>query len=64
MITNLEIYRKKIGFTQKQLAKKIGYDNSMISKYERGFTLRVSKKFKNKIASALGVSEEILFGNG
>lgn len=61
MITNLEIYRKRAGLTQKQLAQKIGYHNSMISKFERGFTIRVSKKFKNKISKVLRIPKSILF---
>ena len=61
MITKLEIERKKKDLTQKQLAKKIGYHSSMISKFERGFSSRVSRRFRKKVSKALGLPEEILF---
>jgi len=61
MITELEIIRKKKGYTQKKLAELIGYDNSMISKYERGFTVRVSERFKNNISRVLKTPRNMLF---
>ncbi len=61
MITMLEIHRRRQGFTQKQLAERVGYCNTMISKYERGFTVRVSKKFKEKVSRELKIGEDRLF---
>ncbi len=61
MITKLELRRREIGLSQKDLAKKIGYHNSLISKYEQGFRLQVSDRFKRKVSKALGISQKDLF---
>ena len=37
--TNLKLYRKKFGFTQEQVAEKLGVSRQAVAKWERGDTL-------------------------
>lgn len=60
--TKLEHLRRVRGLSQMELGKRIGYHNSIISKYERGFERRVSKRFKKKVCKELRASCEIIFG--
>ena len=58
---NLKYYRTKHGFTQKQLAERIGYTEKSISKWERGNALPTMDMFL-KIADLFKVSlDELMF---
>ena len=57
---NLKAYRKKKGFTQEQLAKVLGIDQSMISYYERNWRI-IKNSTIVQIASNLGVDPMELF---
>jgi len=61
MLTILKLYRLSKGIKAKELAQKSLLSISMISKIESG-KVSVSTKAKQRIAKALGVSEEALFG--
>ena len=58
----LRRYRKKAGFTQKQVAKLIGHKTAgHISRYENGIKMP-SLATALKICSALGTLVEVVFG--
>lgn len=59
--TNLELFRRQAGLSQLEVAQKTGYSNRTISAYERGRWPNPSKKFKRKVAEALGIPIEVLF---
>ncbi len=60
-VTRLELFRRTIGFSQIELAKRAGYSNKTISNYERGKSAKPSNKFKKAVSEALGVTKEVLF---
>lgn len=53
--------REKYNWSQVELAKKLGIDNSMISKIESG-TRRVSASELDKLSSIFGVTTDYLLG--
>lgn len=61
MITLLRFYRLARNIKVSDLARKVSVSTALISKIENG-KCRGSEKTRSKIAKALGVSEEILFG--
>jgi transcriptional regulator with XRE-family HTH domain len=60
----IRYYRRLLDWTQTQLAEGIGLESIngqvYISKYERGVQ-RTPKRLKPKIASVLGLPEEVIF---
>ena len=57
----LRIKRKEVGWTQEQLAQKVGSSQAVIQKIENGKSLRPRKL--NEIADALGVDPAwLMFG--
>lgn len=61
MLTIIRLYRLAKGIKAKELAQKSSLSISMISKIESGKVIP-SPKTRARIAKALGVLEEILFG--
>lgn len=61
-MVKLKELRKERGYTQKELAEKIGVDTSSISKYEKGVAVPSFDVVK-KTAKVLGVSIDSLFDN-
>ena len=59
--TQLEIVRRRRGWTQIKLGRRAGVHSSNISRFEHGLTLQPSNQFKRKIAKALGVPRRALF---
>jgi transcriptional regulator with XRE-family HTH domain len=59
---NIKRFRKLAGLTQVQLAKKVGTQQYSLAKYEKD-VVAPSKDLLPKLASTLGVSLDILFGN-
>ena len=53
--------RKERGYTQRQLAKRIGILHTLVSDYERG-RLRLYDEMVARFALALGVSTDIILG--
>jgi len=56
----LRYYRRLLDWTQTQLSNSTGIGQVNISRYERG-TRRVSEGLKIKIASVLGLPQELIF---
>jgi len=56
----LRYYRRLLDWTQTQLSNSTGIGQVNISRYERG-TRRISEALKIKIASALGLPEDLIF---
>lgn len=63
MLTQLRIFRMTRGIKLIELASLSGVSVSFLSQIETG-KFKGTKETRHKIAQALGVSEEILFGNG
>ena len=61
MITLLKFYRLIKNIKVSDLARKVSVSTALISKIENG-RCQGSQRVRLKIAKALGVSEEILFG--
>lgn len=61
MITKVEIYRRQRNLTQRQLANKAGFHNSLLSRYEKGNFFILNDKFKRAIAKILRVPLKELF---
>ncbi len=61
MITIFERRRRELGLSQLELAKKMGFSSSLISRYECGFLNLVSERFKVKAAKVLLISKKELF---
>jgi len=59
---NIKHYRKLAGLTQVQLAKKVGTQQYSLAKYEKD-VVTPSKDLLPKLASTLGVTLDVLFGN-
>ena len=60
---NIKKYRLENGWTQTELANKVGYsDKSMISKIEKG-EVDLSQSQIWKFADVFGISAPVLFGN-
>jgi transcriptional regulator with XRE-family HTH domain len=57
----LERFRKEKGYTQKELAQKIGISQVLISKYEKG-TLSLSAEMLFRFAKALNISSDKILG--
>ncbi|MDH2997328.1 hypothetical protein A1D22_06560 [Pasteurellaceae bacterium LFhippo2] len=53
-ISPLRAWREYLGFTQEEIAKRLGISQPAYSKYEKSQTLR--KSTKEKIAKALGIA--------
>ncbi|HBT48964.1 MAG TPA: XRE family transcriptional regulator [Caldanaerobacter subterraneus] len=62
MVTKLEVIRRQLGLSQKELGYKINQSASTISQIERGFR-KPWPKIRKQIAEVLGVAEEELFEN-
>jgi transcriptional regulator with XRE-family HTH domain len=58
---NILFYRKKNKLTQKQLAEKIGVQNSAISNWENG-TNSIDIETLFKVCEVLGISMNTVFG--
>ncbi len=56
----IRIHRQLQNMTQYDLGRKLGLDQSIISKIEKGL-IKVSPELKSRIASALGLKETVLF---
>jgi transcriptional regulator with XRE-family HTH domain len=63
MLTQLKIFRLTRGLKLGEVAKKSGISAAFLSRIETG-KLNGTKETRRKIAKALDVSEELLFGNG
>lgn len=63
MLTQLRIFRMSRGIKLIELAELSGVSISFLSQIETG-KFKGAKETRRKIAKALDVSEEILFGNG
>lgn len=61
---NLKRIRLEKEISQSELARRIGVSRSVISNYEAGLRSQISKPYITAIASALGVTENELTGNG
>jgi transcriptional regulator with XRE-family HTH domain len=59
---NIKNYRKQKGWTQVDLAQRLGCSQAMITAYERGSKKPAADKLTN-IAQALGVTIDQLFSN-
>ncbi|MDR2901240.1 MAG: helix-turn-helix domain-containing protein [Treponema sp.] len=57
----IAIFRKHKGFTQIELAEKIGIDNTLLSHYERG-RLHLNEDMIIRFALALNVSTDAILG--
>ena len=57
----IAVSRKKRGYTQRELAEKIGIDRHLISDYERG-KIRLYDEMVARFAIALGVGTDYLLG--
>lgn len=62
MLTQLRIFRMSKGIKLIELAELSGVSISFLSQIETG-KFKGTKETRKKIAKALGVSEEMLFGN-
>lgn len=62
MLTQLRIFRMSRGLKLIELAKLSGVSVSFLSQVETG-KFRGTNKTKERIAKALGVSKELLFGS-
>ena len=62
MITKLEHRRRARGWTQLELARRAGVNNAHISRFENGCLASVSQNFRRRVARALGLSQQALFG--
>jgi transcriptional regulator with XRE-family HTH domain len=58
-LENLWIARKRAKLTQKQLGKRVGASNIMISRFETGVTIPKADVLK-RIATELGVTTDYL----
>ena len=63
MLTQLKIFRLTKGLKLGAVAKQCEISASFLSRIENG-KLKGTKETRRKIAKALGVSVETLFGNG
>jgi len=63
MLTQLKIFRLSKGLKLGVVAKQSGISASFLSRIETG-KLKGTKETQRKIAKALDVSEDILFGHG
>lgn len=63
MLTQLKILRLTKGLKLGEVAKQSGISAAFLSRIETG-KLKGTEETRRKIAKALGVSVEILFGNG
>ena len=59
--TNLEYLRKRKGWTQLQLAEKLGVRDTVIAHWEHGRRQPQTMEMVGKIAELFGVGGEILF---
>lgn len=59
-VTFLELYRRKVGLTIKELAEKADYVPNAISQVEHGHR-RPWPELRSRLAKALGVRESVLF---
>lgn len=57
---NIRYYRKQKGYTQRELAERIGVDASSVTSYEKGTVYPRAPKII-LIAKTLGVTVEMLF---
>lgn len=62
-LSKLEIYRRKKGLSARALAQLAGVNSTVISQVETGW-VKPYPKLRREISKALGVSEEVLFGDG
>ena len=63
LYTNIKKYRKLCGWTQEELARRVGYvDRSAVSRVERG-TVDISQSMILKFAEVFGVSPSELLGS-
>lgn len=60
--TRLREVRRAIGVSQAELSRRTGPDASIISRVERA-EIRSWPKFRREVSAALGVPEELLFGD-
>lgn len=56
----IRYYRRLLNWTQEQLAEAVGSRYQYIGRYERGVN-RIPEKLKPKIASVLGLPQEVVF---
>jgi len=54
--------RKALGITQAELSRRVGVGQSAVCRIELGET-RPWPKFRRDAAAALGISEDVLFGD-
>lgn len=59
--TNLEFLRKRKGWTQYELGKKLGVTDAVIAHWEHGRREPSSMEMVGKIADLFGVGEDLLF---
>jgi transcriptional regulator with XRE-family HTH domain len=58
----VRVHRHLQNMTQYDLGRKLGLDQSVISKIEKGL-MKVSPELQNRIASVLGLEKTVLFPN-
>lgn len=61
-ITRFEIERRKLGLSQRELAKMLGYSHTLVSQVEREY-VNPYKKFRKLCSEFFCVPEEELFPN-
>lgn len=58
---NLKFYREKYGYSQEEVANRIGTGKATISKYERG-DRKINSIYLLKLAKLFNVTPEVLIG--
>lgn len=61
-LNRFEFERRKLGLSQKELAKMLGYSHTLVSQAERGY-INPYKKFRKLCSEFFCVPEEELFPN-
>ena len=60
--TRLRAMREALDVSQAELARRMGLDQSLVSRAERGL-IATWPRFRRDAAAALGIPEDILFGD-
>jgi transcriptional regulator with XRE-family HTH domain len=60
--TRLRAMREAVGISQAEMARRMGYDKSLVSRAERG-EIRPWPRFRRAAAGVLDIPEAVLFGD-